>query len=1078
MVTASMIAQFNTLKQKINTYRNTIFFFDLIQYIVLILLAFSFGSALFSISAKYIKNIVAIRALFSIELIMYSIFCIFFFPKRRSLIEISKKIEQEHNVPLVSAVEIEKYLKENKYGYSLECITDHLNKTAEIYKDIVFNVNWRKNTKKIVFQCAGIFILSMISLYNSVSIKTLKDIKYEFSIKPGNAFIKKGDSVDITINFKTIAPKQYWIKYAFSNSSEPFKSAEFKEKFTFEKIYSNIEYYIYIDKTNISDKFTLFVEQPPELKNISAGITYPEYTKLSPVVQRNSGNIEALLNTNIELSVEMSKPVKYCSMKTKKNDQIYELNNVSFNEWKTEFTVLRSFDYFIEFQDNEGIFYSHPVEFYVKCLRDNSPEVQIVTPAKNIVAGLEDKIPITFSAADDFYISKTVFSYSTDLVTYHEIDLKQTGKKVLATFFIDLKEFDLSPNMRLAYKINVFDNYPDHPQQNSSAQFFILFNSSAQSFKKAEKEYESIVENIDKVAQQQKNIQKKFEETLKTMKAEENLSWKDKKEIENIKKTQEKTAENIEQIKKDLEKTIKEYQDSNVISKDVINTLKNIKDLVDELLSSEIKDMLQKMNRIADSVQLTVDDKKRFLKEFSQKQYAEKLERMLSMLKKIKNEQQFSIVEKILKDIIKHQRTAAEMNTLNSSEKTNVQTGIQEEFREFNEQFQKLLSLMKGSPYENMLQEWNELHLIKNNISQNIEIILKQLNNSEDLNALKKQNEIIRTLQNAQEEFSKIKDTFINDSKKNIISKLEKLLQNILSLSKFQKNIILNSQQKINGEIIGKQHSMLKYCRSALDLCITLMGESFLINKNSIVSIFSMYQNIEKITELFAENNTNILPLQRSALKNCNESAYYIVQSLEQIEKASSAMGFEEMMKKMQDLAEKQKGLNKSGQSLMQDLSENGIPNGLQEEFLKQMAFEQQLLAGQLSEMSENMSGQHDLSDKMNSIAKQMFDIEKQLKKGNINRKIIDEQKKILERMLDIQRSLSSKEKEEKDRKAFAAEKDFWDDIPKTLLHDNEPIEREWIKTIEQNISDNNKYIPEYRELIKEYFRVLSTYGN
>ena len=139
-----------------------------------------------------------------------------------------------------------------------------------------------------------------------------------------------------------------------------------------------------------------------------------------------------------------------------------------------------------------------------------------------------------------------------------------------------------------------------------------------------------------------------------------------------------------------------------------------------------------------------------------------------------------------------------------------------------------------------------------------------------------------------------------------------------------------------------------------------------------------------------------------------NASAQSLRQALKDLAAAGSALGFEEMLERLEELAKHQGGLNEDTASTMGDTPMGSRPRaGLSPESL---AARQEALRRALQELRNRVAHQRDrtLGD-LEKVAEEMAAAARTLRQGNVDQETVDRQRRILSRLLDAQRSVREK---------------------------------------------------------------------
>ena len=204
----------------------------------------------------------------------------------------------------------------------------------------------------------------------------------------------------------------------------------------------------------------------------------------------------------------------------------------------------------------------------------------------------------------------------------------------------------------------------------------------------------------------------------------------------------------------------------------------------------------------------------------------------------------------------------------------------------------------------------------------------------------------------------------------------------------------------------------------------------------------------------------------REAMGALNTTALAVRRAIADLASAASAIGFDEMLQRMQELAEQQGGLNAQSQNMF---GQPGFSPG-QSMSLAQMAARQQAIRQAMSELRGQMGAQREkLLGDLGDVLSEMDEVSKRLSRGQLDRRTLDRQRRILSRMLDAQRSVRergwSKQRQAKKGKDFVYRGPG--SLPGNLGEVDNPLRRRLKEAMQEG------YPAEFEPLIRQYFEKL-----
>lgn len=210
----------------------------------------------------------------------------------------------------------------------------------------------------------------------------------------------------------------------------------------------------------------------------------------------------------------------------------------------------------------------------------------------------------------------------------------------------------------------------------------------------------------------------------------------------------------------------------------------------------------------------------------------------------------------------------------------------------------------------------------------------------------------------------------------------------------------------------------------------------------------------------------------REAMAGLNEVARRLLEVQDRLRQSSAQTTLSQWMQRLQSLAQRQQGLNQqTGQAQQSGQSESGRPQaqpgGMS---LSQLAFEQALIRAALEEMLKRGGrATQPMADQLGGVPDEMEKVEGELRFGRIERKTVERQERILEKMLEAQRSLYTREQERSERKAERPGE--WEPPPSPPAL-SPSLMRAPSVSVEGGRGTGD--LPRgYEEMVREYFRAL-----
>lgn len=252
---------------------------------------------------------------------------------------------------------------------------------------------------------------------------------------------------------------------------------------------------------------------------------------------------------------------------------------------------------------------------------------------------------------------------------------------------------------------------------------------------------------------------------------------------------------------------------------------------------------------------------------------------------------------------------------------------------------------------------------------------------------------------------------------------------------------------------------------------IALSNKTFFINSAVGRTVAQALNQMDASLKAMEERNTPIANgKQQQAMESVNQTIQLLLKSTDQMQNGQSGTGMQQLMEELKQMAGKQGGINQGTMPFQNP----GSLSPEQQAALGRMMAEQQALRQSLEGLQERASAEQNLRGQLGNMAKEMDDVIRDMQNNNVNRKTIERQQKILQRLLDASKSMNERDYDEK-RKAESG-KDYRGrspgELPENLTERRNRIREELMKELNQG------YSKDYQELIKKYFDALGNLQN
>ena len=361
-------------------------------------------------------------------------------------------------------------------------VTDAVERTEGIdFKATVDKSKKRKHIGIAVAALAGCALIALIfptelntSLNRLLSPweKTEPVFTTKLTVEPGNARILRGRSLAINLEVTGKAADKARLVYTKGNpttDTEPQRQEidmvrieGEKRKFGYEifNINQNMEYYVTANGTE-SERYTVEVFDMPKLTAVEVAYTYPEYTKLKPIIQQGDGNIRAVAGAQAEVRITTNKAIESATLTVEARDSV-PMVIFDGRTLTTTLDVLNDGKYTVELLCVDGFNNQVPIEYAITAIPDEPPEIVIKEPGRDIKATKLEEVKVLAEATDDYGVDNMKLMYSIGSGEPRELPIESVevkAKKIISGAYVFyLEELDVEPGELISYYAQATDN--------------------------------------------------------------------------------------------------------------------------------------------------------------------------------------------------------------------------------------------------------------------------------------------------------------------------------------------------------------------------------------------------------------------------------------------------------------------------------------------------------------------------------------------------------------------------------------------------------------------------------------------
>lgn len=938
---------------------------------------------------------------------------------------------------------------------------------------------------------------------------------FEYTVKPGNLEVLQGAAVSLSATITTIQ------SFSFPEHITVFMKAEgvdtYREEtvrrdtsgaytFTAENVRQSFRYYFQTDartggrrRTVRSEEFGVTVRRRPAVKNLQAEITYPAYSGLgSRVLDENTGDVTALKGSRVSLRIETTKNLAEARIVMDDSSSTpMELGTFSRSKAEGSWTLTRSGRYHIELRDDEAVVSDNPVEYQIVVTADEKPFVRISEPAQDMDLGENLTIHLTGDVQDDFGLTRLLLRYRRDKTSgltpidesYSSVDisflLDRSTPSQSVYYVWNLEALGLHPEDEVAFFLEVFDNDAvSGPKSARSDIRRLRFPSLEEILAEVGKQQDAQIDKMEDISKSSDEMAKELDEIHRDMLKDKKLDWKEQEKLKQLSEKQEQIQQELRDMKDDLQKMAERMQQNDILSQETLEKYQELQKLMGELDNKEFNDAMKKLQdamKNLDQNQMK-DAVKQF--KFDQESFKKNVERTLELFKRIKAEQLFDQLVRRAEEL---QRRQAEVNDLSQKAETakerealaGEQQAIKKSLDELQARTDELKALIQDIDKNESTAELDKANetMKEGSIQQRMDRSQSDISQGGQKSSSSKENrqEIGKSLQALRDQLERARKNHRQQQDKQVMNAMRKIVFDLLSVSQTQESVMTDSRQ-LNlaspnyRDVTQSQSDVFNSMSRVTENLIELSNRTFFVTSELGKTFGRALGNMSEAVKLLEERNSALsVGRQNTAMTAVNDAVKQLLQSMDKMQGGQSGTGMESLLEQLGQMAGKQGSINEGTMPLLGQGGNEGSLSQEQQQQLGRMLGQQRALKEALEGLQSQLQGQQDMKGRLGDMAGDMEEVIKDMERNQVNRKTIERQQKIFQRLLDASKSMHEKDFSEK-RKGETGKEYFRRspaDLPANLTDRRNKLRQDFLKEKQQGFSRD------YEELIQKYFEAL-----
>ena len=847
----------------------------------------------------------------------------------------------------------------------------------------------------------------------------------------------------------------------------------------------------------VSHRFRIDAIDRPALGSLHLTYRYPSYTRLEPRTTTDGGDIVALKGTRVDLAaVDTNQDLSEAALYREGIEKPVVMR-VENGTATGSLTVNADQRYRITLRNKDGHESVNPPWYRIIALPDRMPSLRILSPGRD--TDITENMVVSFlvSGTDDFGFSSMHLVYrkepgGEERSKLIPVDLEST--MMTQPFVWDLSSENLIPEDVVSYRVELYDNDTvSGPKRAVSRTYTLRFPSLEEIYDQIDDSQEQQVTDMEDLLEEQEETKKKIEtlnRSLEQKKREDaageedqELTWEQKKEIESVLADQEQATDELLEAAEAVKQAMEQLEDHDLQSQELIERMEQLRKLFQEIATPELLKAMQDLKQALQSL----DDEK--LKEsledfkFEQEEFLKRLERSLSILKRIRTEQQLTAAVRQSQDLALRQeelRYASE-NTSDGNEGEELAEKQQQLGKDTGDLQRDLEDLSKAMeefgdmPSEQVREASREIE--RQEMTERMDQISEQLKVGRMQPAMEGQRKMAQSLSGLNQQLQEIQDQLQEDQMQEIAKEMRRAMYQLVDLSVNQES--LNGRTREPGgpdtrvSILAEdQQGLLQGASLVANDIVSTAQKTFFISPSIGRALGETLNSMHRAGGQLAEQKRDTASQEQVvAMKSLNETVLALQRAMQNMANSGSSSGMMDLIERLQGMTQQQSGINDQMNQMMNE-SKDGMDLEAQAK-MSRLAAQQEALRKSLEQLRrEQQDQQGQILGRLEEIENEMAETVSELQQYQVDPRLVERQQRILSRLLDASRSVRGQKREERRRAAPGegmANRPSPDDLPDDLLRFDRTLRDDILRGIREGV-----YPREYEELIRAYFRALS----
>lgn len=818
------------------------------------------------------------------------------------------------------------------------------------------------------------------------------------------------------------------------------------------------------------------LQQPLEITALLFRYHYPAYSRLADA-SAQSREISALVGTRVSFEGSADQELAEGRLAWRTDSGAPRELATEGLTFRGEFLVRQPAEFELRLSDVTGT-RNAPERFRVTPIADEPPFVRLFAPGADMNLPSSMKVMLGANSVDDYGLTSIVLSYVRDSAV-SSVPLRAMGGKLEDTTFYlwDVSRLDLLPGSSIRYYVTVYDNdVVSGPKSSRSETFLLRFPTLTDLFTQATEKTAEIESLMTPLSEEQKQLQKETGKLDDALKRNRQLSWEEQQSLQNLMQNQDSLLAAVKKLHDDVRQAMSEMYQGAVLDSEALVGLKQLDTLLAQVLP---KQLLQALDSLRKSLsQGSPQNMKAALQkfQFSQSDLQKSIERAVELLQRLRQEQELNSLVRRAEELYREQEKIQK----NPNREGNEQLARREEqiAQALDSMAAQMSKLAQESDDKQLARELEELaeQMASEQLSEQAQQTASEFRQNRSPQARQKGEQLQSGLKSLLERLQQMKEGRNRRRSSDVSSKLLQAANDLLTISDAQEDIEQRlAKTRDLSDLVAEETRLGDAARVVAETLAALSMRNMMVPPQLGEPVIKSLKNADDAAEALQSGNAGVARTGAQGMRgNLNQGIAAILSALESAEQSGGfGSGMEGMLEALSRAISGQMSLGQGMGSLPIPVP-GGMSEGQMQQWQDLMA-RQQALRQMLEQMLQKGGGQQPggmqpgMSGSVEAAIEEMKQLEQDLANLNSPRPMIDRSERIVNKLLDAQRSIRQRDqmeqRESEAGKAFLAP--ATPRLPADLGERKKLLREQLMRALKED------FPREYEPQVKAYFDAL-----